>query len=81
MRRPAALDRLVQVCALVPDEWAAPVLTVAAQTAWASHEGTLANIAIDRALEADPHYYLARLTEQLLRHGVRPPPGPFQEAA
>ena len=81
LRHPAALDRLVQVCALVPDSWAAPVLTVAAQTAWSGHEGTLANIAIDRALEADPHYYLARLTEQLLRHGVRPPPGPFEVAA
>lgn len=80
-RQPAVLDRLVAVCGLVPDEWAAPVLTVAAQAAWASHQGTLANIAIDRALEADPDYYLARLTEQLLRHAVRPPPGPFEEVA
>ncbi|MCK0112647.1 DUF4192 domain-containing protein [Ornithinimicrobium sp. F0845] len=75
------LDRLVELCAVVPDEWAAPVLTVTAQAAWALNNGTLANIVIDRALQADPNYYLAQLTEQLLRHAVRPPGGPFASAA
>jgi hypothetical protein len=75
------LDRLVEVCSLVPDEAAAPVLTVTAQSAWTMNNGTLANLAIDRALEADPEYYLARLTEQLLVHGVRPRGGPFAAVA
>lgn len=77
----ARLDRLVDLCALVPDEWAAPVLTVTAQAAWALNNGTMANIAIDRALQADPTYYLAQLTDQLLRHAVPPPGGPFASAA
>ena len=75
------LDRLVEVCSLVPDDAAAPVLTVTAQSAWTMNSGTLANLAIDRALECEPDYYLARLTEQLLVHGVRPPRGPFAPAA
>lgn len=77
----ARLDRLVELCALVPDGCAAPVLTVTAQAAWAFNNGTLANIAVDRALEADPDYHLARLTDQLLRHAVPPPGGPFAAAA
>jgi len=81
LRDHGRLDRLVELCALVPDEWAAPVLTVTAQAAWALNNGTMANIAIDRALEADPDYYLARLTDELLRHAVPPPGGPFASAA
>lgn len=77
----AQLDRLVALCGLVPDEWAAPVLTVTAQVAWALNRGTVANIAIVRAREVDPDYYLADLTDRLLQHGVRPPRGPFPDAA
>lgn len=73
----ALLDRLVALCALVPDEFAPPVLTVTAQGAWALNSGTVANLAIERALELDPDYYLAQLTDLLLQNAVPPPPGPF----
>lgn len=74
------LDRLVELCGLVGDDCAAPVLTVTGQVAWALNHGTLANIAIARALEADPDYQLARLTDELLQRAVPPPPGPFADA-
>lgn len=73
----AHLDRLVALSSLVPDEVAPAALTVTAQSAWALGNGTIANIAVDRALELDPAYYLAQLTDSMLRHGVRPPRGPF----
>lgn len=71
------LDRLVALTTLVPDEYAPAALTVTAQSAWALGNGTIANIAVDRALELEPGYYLAQLTDSILRHGVRPPRGPF----
>lgn len=75
------LDRLVEVCGLVPDEVAAPVLTVTAQCAWILNNGTIANIAVERALQFQPDYTLAQLVDQLLHHGVRPPGGPFAVVA
>ncbi|WP_256840706.1 DUF4192 domain-containing protein [Ornithinimicrobium cryptoxanthini] len=75
------LDRLVEVCGLVPDEVAAPVLSVTAQCAWILNNGTIANIAVERALEFQPDYTLAQLIDQLLQHGVRPPGGPFAVVA
>lgn len=81
LRDRGRLDRLVDLCALVPDEAAAPVLTVTSQVAWALNNWTVANLAIDRALAVQPDYYLARLTDQLLQHAVRPPGGPFAAAA
>ena len=41
-------------------------------TAWQSGEGALANIAIDRALAADPGYSLARLLRDVMDAGVPP---------
>jgi hypothetical protein len=41
-------------------------------TAWQSGEGALANIAIDRALEADPRYSLAQLLRDIMDAGVPP---------
>ena len=41
-------------------------------TAWQSGEGALANIAIDRALAADPGYSLARLLRDIMDAGVPP---------
>lgn len=75
------LDRLIALCALVPDEFAPPVLTVTGQGAWALNSGTVANLAVERALELDPDYYLAQLTDLLLHNAVPPPPGPFAPAA
>ena len=41
-------------------------------TAWQSGDGALANIAIDRALAADPGYSLARLLRDIMDAGVPP---------
>ena len=41
-------------------------------TAWQSGEGALANIAVDRALAADPGYSLARLLRDIMDAGVPP---------
>jgi len=41
-------------------------------TAWQSGEGALANIAIDRALTADPGYSLAQLLRDIMDAGVPP---------
>ena len=50
---------------------AAPA-SLLAFTAWQSGEGALANIAIDRALAADPHYSLALLLRDIMDAGVPP---------
>jgi hypothetical protein len=41
-------------------------------TAWQCGEGALANIAVDRALAADPGYSLARLLRDVMDAGVPP---------
>lgn len=50
----------------------APVLTALAWVAYARGDGTLANIAIDRALATDPGYSLARLVADALEAGLHP---------
>ncbi len=66
------LDRLIQVGACLPDEYAVPVLTILANTAWHHGNGTVARVALDRARAADPHYVLAALLDQMVTAGVRP---------
>jgi hypothetical protein len=41
-------------------------------TAWQSGEGALANMAVDRALEADPGYTMAQLLSRVLAAGLPP---------
>lgn len=65
------LERLRSVAARTPDRWAAPVLTVLANTAWWVGDGTLAAVALARALRVDPGYRLAVLLDQLVSLGVR----------
>lgn len=40
--------------------------------AWRAGEGALANLALDRALAADPHYSMARLLHELFVSGLPP---------
>jgi hypothetical protein len=54
-----------------PAYLAAPA-SLLAFTAWQSGEGALANIALDRALAADPRYSLAHLLRDILDAGVPP---------
>jgi Domain of unknown function (DUF4192) len=54
-----------------PAYLAAPA-SLLAFTAWQSGEGALANIALDRALAADPRYSLAHLLRDIMDAGVPP---------
>ncbi|MFC8502367.1 DUF4192 domain-containing protein [Pedococcus sp. NPDC057267] len=73
------LARLQWLARAVPDEDAAPVLTVLASLAWWLGDGAVAREALDRALDARPDYRLARLLERMVDLGVRSrsdrPPG------
>ena len=66
------LDRLIQLAACVPDEYAVPVLTVLANTAWHQGNGAVARVALDRARAADPDHVLAALLDQMVTLGIRP---------
>lgn len=68
----AVRSRLVELARLVPEELIPPTLTLVAHLAWWSGDGTVAGIALERALEVDPDYRLADLMSGLLSHGVRP---------
>ncbi|MGZ4590553.1 MAG: DUF4192 domain-containing protein [Actinomycetes bacterium] len=50
----------------------APVMTALAWVSYARGDGGLANIAIDRALESDPGYSMARLVLSGLEAGIHP---------
>ena len=67
----ATLDRLVQTAASLPDTHAVPVLTVVANYAWWRGDGTLARLALDRALGIDPHYRLASLLSRVVDLGIQ----------
>lgn len=66
------LARLQSLVRCVPDEHAAPVLTVLANCAWWQGDGALARTCVDRALRTHPEYRLALLLERMLDLGVRP---------
>ncbi|HEV7172161.1 DUF4192 domain-containing protein [Pedococcus sp.] len=68
----ALLTRLEGLVRAVPDGEAAPLSTVLAYVAWYHGQGTLARVALDRALADAPHYRLAGLVEQLVDLGLRP---------
>jgi hypothetical protein len=52
--------------------WLPAPASLLAFTAWQSGDGTLANIALDRALATDPDYSMARLLQDILAAGVPP---------
>lgn len=64
--------RLVDLCASLEDECAAPALTVLAAFAWWRGDGALSRVALDRALGAAPGYRLALLLEQMVDLAIRP---------
>lgn len=65
------LVRLQHLVRAVPDEYAAPPLTVVANLAWWLGDGALARTCVERALGASPDYRLALLLERMLDLGVR----------
>lgn len=69
-----ACRRVARLASVVPPPIAAPLLSVCGYLAWCVGEGTIANLAVERALQHDPGYSLARLVDSALQHAV-PPPG------
>jgi len=68
----AVQDRLVRLCAMLPDHVAAPVLSVLASFVWWRGDGALARVALDRALRCDPDYRLAQLLQRMVDLAIRP---------
>ncbi len=63
-------NRLAALCTLLPDANAATMLTVLASHAWWRGEGSLARVALDRALRSDPTNRLARLMDLMVSQGI-----------
>jgi hypothetical protein len=64
--------RLAQLCRMVPDEQAAPALTVLANLTWWLGDGALTRVALERALDVEPDYRLARLLARMVDLAIRP---------
>lgn len=56
----------------VKEPYAAAPACLLSYAAWRAGEGALANVALDRALAADPHYSMARLLQELFISGLPP---------
>lgn len=68
----AIQDRLIRLCAMLPDDLATPALSVLASVTWWRGNGALARVALTRALRCDPGYRLAQLLEQMVDLAIRP---------
>jgi hypothetical protein len=68
----ALLALLLDLAVVAVEPFDAPVLTTLAWVAYARGDGTLANIAVERALQSDPAHSLARLLGSALQAGVHP---------
>jgi hypothetical protein len=68
--------RLVRLCTMLPDEHAAPALTVLACFSWWRGNGALTRAALGRALRSEPGYRLARLLRRMVDLAIRPRPTP-----
>jgi hypothetical protein len=64
--------RLCELCAVLPEVWVVPSLSVLASFAWWRGDGALTRVALDRALRIDPHYRLAQLLERMVDLAIRP---------
>lgn len=65
-------DRLGLLIEHCPEAEAPAVLSVLAALAWFEGRGAVAGLAVERALDIDPTYRLARLLERMVRYGIRP---------
>jgi hypothetical protein len=68
----ALQDRLIRLCAMLPDDLAAPALSILASFVWWRGDGALARVALARALRCDPDYRLALLLAQMVQLAIRP---------
>ena len=67
-----AQEALIHLCAMLPDDLAAPTLSVFASFSWWRGDGALARVALTRALRCDPGYRLAKLLLQMVDLAIRP---------
>lgn len=65
-----------QLCRRLPAGFAAPAATLLAAWAYADGDGTMAKIALDRALTDDPDYGMAKLLNDVLSRAI--PPSDFR---
>ena len=70
--RQAHLSLWADIVRRTEGPWLPAPASLLAFTAWQCGDGTLANIALDRALTADPDYSMARLLRDILAAGVPP---------
>lgn len=70
--RMSARSTLIDLVTRCPVRFVAPVATTLAGVVWLDGIGSLARVAIDRALDADADYSLARLLDRALANGVPP---------
>ena len=68
----AAQDALIHLCAMLPDHFAAPALSVLASFTWWCGDGALTRVALARALCCDPDYRLAQLLMKMVDLAIRP---------
>jgi hypothetical protein len=65
-------NRLIRLCAMLPDDLAAPALSILASFTWWRGDGALARVALARALRCEPDYRLALLLQQMVELAIRP---------
>jgi hypothetical protein len=70
--RQAHLALWADIVRRIDGPWLPAPASLLAFTAWQAGDGTLANIALDRALAADPDYSMALLLRDILTAGVPP---------
>ena len=70
--RQAHLSLWADIVRRTDGPWLPAPASLLAFTAWQAGDGTLANIALDRALAADPGYSMALLLRDILTAGVPP---------
>ena len=70
--RMAIRTTLMNTLSQANEEHVAPLATALAGCAWLDGNGALACVALERALDADPSYSLARLLDRAISHSVPP---------
>ena len=66
------LPMLISCATWTPDPLAAPLCSVLAMVAYRHGDGALAQVAVDRCLQAEPEHQLAHLMIAIMGAGVRP---------
>ena len=70
--RAPARAKLINAVSRAADVHVPALATVLAGCAWLDGNGALASVALERALDADPAYSLARLLDRAIAHNVPP---------